>query len=185
MTTIVGISGSLRRDSLNSALLRAAVELVPAGTCLDVGDISQIPLYNGDIEAESGSPEAVTRLQDQLADADGILIVTPEYNALMPGVLKNAVDWLSRPTEEIARVFGGKPVALMGATMGGLGTMRAQQSWLPVLQAFRTRPWFGQQMLVSRAHELFGADGRLTDEPTRRRLENYLREFVAFVDGQA
>lgn len=183
MTSIVGISGSLRAGSLNSALLRAAAELMPAGSHLEIGDISGIPLYDGDVEAESGIPGSVRELKERLAVADGILIVTPEYNASLPGVLKNALDWLSRPGSDIPRVFGGKPVALMGATPGGLGTINAQQAWLPVLRAFRTRPWFGASMMVSRANELFDADGRLTDPATRERLENYLREFVAFVDG--
>lgn len=183
MTSIVGISGSLRAGSLNSALLRTAVELVPGGASIEIGDISGIPLYNGDVEAASGLPASVSSLKDRLADADGILIVTPEYNASIPGVLKNALDWLSRPGSDIARVFGGKPVAVMGATPGGLGTINAQQAWLPVLRAFRTRPWFGESMMVSRAHELFDADGRLADQATRERLEAYLRKFAAFVDG--
>jgi len=183
MINIVGISGSLRAASLNSALLSTAIELAPAGAHFEIGDISAIPLYNGDVEAESGLPDAVTSLKDQLAGADGLLIVTPEYNASMPGVLKNALDWLSRPGSDIARVFGGKPVAVMGATPGGLGTINAQQAWLPVLRAFRTRPWFGSSMLMSRAHELFDADGQLVDQATRERLEEYMREFVEFVDG--
>jgi len=183
MTSITGISGSLRAGSFNSALLRAAVDLAPAGARVEIGDIGAIPLYNGDVEAESGLPDAVTGLKDQLADADGLLIVTPEYNASMPGVLKNALDWLSRPGSDIARVFGGKPVAVMGATPGGLGTINAQQAWLPVLRAFRTRPWFGGSMMLSRAHELFDADGQLTDSATRERLEAYLQGFVAFIDG--
>lgn len=151
MTCIVGISGSLRAGSYNSALLRAAAELAPAGTTVEIGDISGIPLYNGDVEDESGLPPAVVELKNRLADADGIFIVTPEYNGSIPGVLKNAIDWLSRPGEDIPRVFGGKPVAIMGATPGGLGTLSAQQAWLPVLRAFRMRPWFGASMMVSRA----------------------------------
>ncbi|MBT8441865.1 MAG: NAD(P)H-dependent oxidoreductase [Gammaproteobacteria bacterium] len=181
MTRIVGVAGSLRKGSLNASLLRAAADLAPAGTHVEIGDIGEIPLYNGDVEAEFGLPAAVTTLKDQLAAADGILIVTPEYNGSMPGVLKNATDWLSRPTEDIARVFGDKPVALMGATMGGLGTIRAQQAWLPILKAFRMRPWFAQDMLVSRAHQLFDEDGQLTDEPTRAKLERFMQAFVEFI----
>jgi len=179
--TIVGIAGSLRRDSLNASLLRAAADLVPDDVRVDIGNIGGIPLYNGDVESESGLPAAVSGLKDLLAGADGILIVTPEYNGSMPGVLKNATDWLSRPADDIARVFGDKPVALMGATMGGLGTIRAQQAWLPILKAFRMRPWFAQDMLVSRAHQLFDKEGRLTDEPTRTKLQRFMQGFVEFI----
>ena len=184
MITIVGISGSLRRGSFNTALLRAAAEVAPEGVRVCSGDISDIPLYNGDVEAASGVPAAVTELKNQLIDADGILLVTPEYNGSMPGVLKNAIDWLSRPGDDIPKVFGGKPVAVMGATPGGLGTVNAQQAWLPVLKALRTRPWFGTPMTVSRAHTLFDEDGRLTDDATRERLTGCMQEFTAFVRRQ-
>ena len=181
MKRIVGIAGSLRKASLNAALLRAAADVVPASVRVEVGDIAGIPLYNGDTEDAAGLPEPVIRLKDQLAAADGIIFVTPEYNGSIPGVMKNATDWLSRPADDIPRVFGGKPVAIMGATMGRLGTIRAQQAWLPVLKAFRTRPWFAQDMLVSQAHELFDAEGRLTDEATRARLARFLQGFVEFI----
>src|SRR5438105_8926772 len=113
MTKIVGISGSLRRGSFNSALLWAAVELMPVGAELQIESIEGIPLYNGDVEAATGIPPRVAELKSAIAGADGLLLSTPEYNNSIPGVMKNAVDWLSRPGTDIKAVFGGKPVALM------------------------------------------------------------------------
>ena len=139
-STIVGISGSLRRGSFNSMLLRAAVELAPADAKIEVGSIREIPLYDGDVEAEQGIPKPVQALKDQIIAADGLLLVTPEYNNSIPGVFKNAIDWLSRPPADIARVFANRPVALMGATPGGGGTMLAQTAWLQVLRTLGTRP---------------------------------------------
>jgi NAD(P)H-dependent FMN reductase len=111
MISLVGISGSTRRASFNSALLRAAAAAMPAGAQLRIESIAAIPLYNGDEEAAHGIPEPVARLKDAIAAADGLLLVTPEYNNSLPGVAKNAIDWLSRPPADIGRVFGGKPVA--------------------------------------------------------------------------
>lgn len=102
MTTIIGIAGSLRTGSLNAALLRAAVTLMPPGTRLDIASIKGIPLYDGDVEDHEGIPPTVTALKDQIAAADGLLLVTPEYNNAMPGVFKNAIDWLSRPPADSA-----------------------------------------------------------------------------------
>ena len=118
MPTVIGIAGALRRGSYNAALLRAAVELAPAGLTIEVASIREIPLYDGDLEAEHGIPEPVRALKDRIAAADGLLLVTPEYNNSIPGVFKNAIDWLSRPATDIQRVFSGKPVGLMGATLG-------------------------------------------------------------------
>src|SRR5690606_30240343 len=129
MVELIGIAGSLRRGSFNRALLRAAERLAPQGTTIGVGSIEQIPLYDGDRERDDGTPPAVRALQDSIAAADGLLIATPEYNASMPGVLKNAIDWLSRPAKDIPRVFGGKAVALIGATPGRGGTRLSQTAW--------------------------------------------------------
>src|ERR671938_2109252 len=109
MTTIVGISGSTRRGSFNSSLLRALAAAAPKEVQVRIESIAAIPLYNGDEEAAHGVPEAVAKLKDAIASADGLLLVTPEYNNSIPGVTKNAIDWLSRPPSDIKRVFGGKP----------------------------------------------------------------------------
>src|SRR5437762_9071300 len=111
MVTLIGLSGSLRRGSFNASLLRAAVELMPEGSVLSVGTIRGIPLYDADVEAADGVPGLVETLKNAIAAADGLLVATPEYNNSMPGVMKNAIDWLSRPPSDIRRVFGSKPVA--------------------------------------------------------------------------
>lgn len=182
MTTLVGISGSLRRGSYNAALLRAAAELVPAGTTLEIVSIRDIPLYDGDVEASDGVPRAVTAAKDKIAAADGLLIVTPEYNNSMPGVLKNAIDWLSRPPADSARVFGAKPTAITGASPGRLGTVLSQTAWLPVLRALGVNTYAGSRLLVSSASSVFADSGELTDERVRTELTSFLKGFVEFVD---
>jgi chromate reductase, NAD(P)H dehydrogenase (quinone) len=133
MIKILGISGSLRRASYNGALLRAATRLMPDEATLETGSIRGIPLYDGDVEAQ-GIPPAVTSLKEAIVKAHGVLLVTPEYNNGIPGVFKNAIDWLSRPAADIKRVFGGKPFAVMGASPGPFGTVLSQAAWLPVLR---------------------------------------------------
>jgi len=177
MTKILGIAGSLRRGSFNAALLRAATELMPAGSSLDTGTIQDIPLYDFDLE-QKGIPQAVARLKEQIVAADGLLLVTPEYNNSIPGVFKNAIDWLSRPPSDAPRIFGGRAVTLIGASPGNFGTLSAQRAWLPVLRTLRTRPWFGAPLYVSGAAKVFDESGRLTDEGVRRRLAELLEGFV-------
>jgi NAD(P)H-dependent FMN reductase len=179
MVTITGISGSLRQGSLNSALLRAAADLMPEGSFLSIASIEGVPLYNGDDEAKSGLPAPVVALKESIAAADGLLLATPEYNNGIPGVFKNAIDWASRPSSDIARLFGGKPVAIMGASPGGFGTVLAQNGWLPVLHTLGTRHWSGGRLLVSRAGSAF-SEGDLVDDGVRERLREFLTKFVEF-----
>ena len=180
MTTLIGISGSLRRGSFNSALLHAATALVPDGARLEIADISAIPLYNYDVEVE-GIPPTVAQLKDQVAAADGLLICTPEYNNSIPGVLKNAIDWMTRPPDDVARVFHGRCVAVMGASPGPFGTILSQNAWLPVLRTLGTRSYFQSTLYVASAGKAFDANGILVDVAIRERLRKYLQGFAAFI----
>jgi NAD(P)H-dependent FMN reductase len=180
VTHIFGLSGSLRRHSFNSGLLRAAAELMPEGATLEIGSIAEVPLYNADIEAE-GIPAAVADLKDRAAAADALLLATPEYNNGIPGVFKNAIDWLSRPNKDIARIFGGKPVAVIGASPGNFGTILSQAAWLPVLRTLGADFWAGGRLMVPHAGQSFDAEGNLTDDAIRERLAAYLRGFVASI----
>lgn len=184
MTTIVGLCGSLRRGSFNRMLLRAVAEAAPPGTVINPQSIREIPLYDGDVEEEQGVPPAVQRLKARIAEADGLLIVTPEYNNSIPGVLKNAIDWLSRPPTDIPRVFRGRPVAVVGATTGSGGTALSQAAWLPVVRFLGMRPWFEGGVLVSDAGRVFGSDGRVTDAATGQRIRTFLEGFAAFTAAQ-
>jgi NAD(P)H-dependent FMN reductase len=177
---IVGLSGSLRAGSYNAALLRGAAGLMPEGAELSIASIRGIPLYDGDAEAANGIPPQVKELKDAIAAAQGLLLVTPEYNNSMPGVFKNAIDWLSRPAADIKRVFGGKPVALIGASPGGFGTILSQDAWLSVLRTLGTKPWFAGRLMVSRAANVFDASGKITDAAVQEQLRQFLVGFVKF-----
>ena len=181
MATIIGLCGSLRRESFNLMLLRAAIASAPQGTSIEMESIREIPLYDGDVEASQGVPASVQRLKDRISSADGLLIATPEYNNSIPGVLKNAIDWLTRPPDDIARVFRGKPVALMGATPGMGGTMLSQTAWLPVLRTLGTRPWFEARLQISSAKKVFDSDGRVIDEAAQELIRKFVEGFAAFV----
>lgn len=182
MTTILGLSGSLRRASFNAALLRTAAELTPEGVTIRIGSIREVPLYDRDLEDEAGLPGAVQILQDQLANADGLLMVTPEYNNGVPGVFKNAIDWMSRGPG--LKRFVGKPVTVIGASSGKFGTILSQAHWLPVLRTLRMRTWLDGRLMVSRAGDLFDADGNLSDEKTRQRLADFIAGFADFIRGE-
>ena len=177
MITIVGLSGSLRKQSYNSSLLRPATEFIPEGDRLTIETIRGI--YDGDLEAE-GIPEPVLRLKESIASADGLLLVTPEYNNSIPGVFKNAIDWLSRPPSDVPRIFRGKPVAIIGVSPGGFGTILSQNAWLPVLRTLRADHWSEGRLLVSKASDMFSEDGRLTDEKIKGQLREFVHGFFAY-----
>jgi NAD(P)H-dependent FMN reductase len=178
---IVGISGSLRRGSFNTSLLHAAAEVAPAGTTIEVRTIHGIPLYDADVENGPGIPQAVKTLKDDIASSDGLLLVTPEYNNSLPGVFKNAIDWLSRPDSDIARVFRGRPVAIVGASPGRFGTTLSQSAWLPVIRTLGMRPWFDERLLVFEARKMFDESGKLIDAHTRERMVKFVQGYCAFV----
>lgn len=181
MTKLLGISGSLRAKSFNTALLRAAQGLTGAGVSLEAATLQGVPLYDGDDEAQHGTPEAVRALKDRILASDGLLLVTPEYNGGIPGVFKNAVDWLSRPTPGLPDVFRDRPVAVIGASPGGFGTIQSQNHWLPVLRVLGVRHWNGGRLLVSRAASVFDDQGQLTDAAVQRQLAEFVEGFAAYV----
>jgi chromate reductase len=181
MATILGLSGSLRAGSLNSALLRAAVNEMPNGAALEIGSIKGIPLYDGDVEASQGLPDAALKLKERIVATDGLLLVTPEYNNSLPGVFKNAIDWLSRPDSDIERVFRGRPVGVIGASPSRFGTLLSQTAWLPVLKTLGTAVYFGGRLQVSQANKVFDGNGALIDERIREQLKKYLAGFAEFV----
>lgn len=181
MSTIVGIAGSVRERSYNRSLLRAAKELAPDGVTIEIASIRGIPLYDGDAEKADGIPEAVTALKEKIIAADGLLLVTPEYNNSIPGVFKNAIDWLSRPPGDIARVFHDRAVGLIGATPGRGGTTLAQAAWLPVLRTLGTRLYTRGQLQVAGAGDVFDDDGAIVDPKVRELLAKYVEGFAAFV----
>jgi NAD(P)H-dependent FMN reductase len=179
MTKILGLSGSLRAGSFNTALLRAAAGLMPPGATLELATLHGVPLYDGDSEERDGIPAAVTALKEKMIASDGVLLATPEYNNSLPGVLKNGIDWLSRPPADIARVFAGRPIAVIGASPGNFGTILAQNAWLPVLRTLGMQPWFGGRLMVSRAGQVFNPAGELADDKAKAQLQKFLQGFVA------
>lgn len=171
---ILGISGSLRKGSYNSAALRAASGLMPAGSSLEIFDLAGIPVYDEDVKAQ-GYPEPVQKLREKIAAADGLLFATPEYNYSVSGVLKNAIDWASRPPEQ---PFNEKPVAIMGASGGTLGTARAQyhlrQIGIFLNMRFVNKP----EVMIAAAHTKFDAAGNLTDEATKGFIKDLMASLV-------
>jgi len=183
MISILGISGSLRAKSYNTSLLRAAQNLRVADVTLEITTLHGIPLYDGDVEERSGLPQCVSDLKERICASDGLLLATPEYNNGIPGVFKNAIDWLSRPPADIPKVFGDRPVAMIGASPGGFGTILAQTSWLAVLRVLGMRQWTGGRLLVSRASHVFDASGAITDEAVHKQLLEFVRGFAQFVQS--
>jgi chromate reductase len=176
---VAGFAGSLRKASFNRALLRAAVELAPAGMTIEVLEIGAIPLYDADVEA-GGDPAPVAEVKMGVGAADGLLIATPEYNLGVPGVTKNVIDWASRPPRK--SVLDGKPVAVMGATPGMGGTARGQSQLRQAFVFTNSYAMPQPEVLVRRASEMFDADGRLTDEATREHLAKFLVAFAAWIE---
>lgn len=176
---ILGISGSLRKESFNTKLLRTAQELAPAGIMITRFDIAPIPLYNDDV-FQQGHPPDVARFRDAIRAADALLIATPEYNYSVPGVLKNAIDWASRPPSE--NPFGGKPAAIMGASTGRGGTMRSQYHLRQVLVGLDLHVVNRPEVAVQTAADKFDATGTLTDERTRNQVKALVEALVAWTN---
>ena len=168
--TVLGICGSLRAGSYNKAALRTAIELKPLGMTIETADIGSFPLYNEDVRAQ-GFPPPVERFRRQIVAADGLLFVTPEYNYSISGVLKNAIDWASRPPDQ---PFAGKPVAIMGAGAGMAGTARAQYDLRRCCVFLDMHPLNKPEVLIGQAQTKFDADGRFTDEVGRGLIRDLL-----------
>lgn len=178
---ILAISGSLRRGSYNTALLRELQSCLPASVNFTLASIADIPLYNFDDEQEKGLPEAVVALKLQIKNCDGLIISTPEYNHGIPGVLKNAIDWCTRPNGDGPKLFGGRKVGIIGASGGRLGSAFAQTAWLPVLRYLNTHNYFGKQLFVGSAYQSFDSEGTVTDDDLRQHIKSYAEGFCAFL----
>ncbi len=172
---ILGIVGSLRKQSYNRGLLEAALNLLPENCTLEIVDLANIPLYNED--TEKNSPHAVVQLKEKIRTANAIIIATPEYNYSIPGVLKNGIDWTSRPFEE--NPWDNKPVALMGASLSILGTSRAQYHLRQVCLALNMRTLNKPELMVGNAKEKFDAEGRLIDPKTKQKVGELLVALMA------
>ncbi|HVH76098.1 MAG TPA: NADPH-dependent FMN reductase [Stellaceae bacterium] len=168
--SVLGICGSLRKASFNRATLNTAIELKPPGMAIEVAEIGDIPLYNEDVRAQ-GFPPPVERLRRQIAAADALLFVTPEYNYSMSGVLKNAIDWASRPPEQ---PFAGKPVAITGAAAGMGGTARAQYDLRRSCVFLDMHPVNKPEVFIGQAQTKFDAEGRLLDEAAKGFIRDLL-----------
>ncbi len=174
---VLGLSGSLRSGSYNTAALRAAQELAPPGMTIDTFGLAPVPLYNEDVKAQ-GYPAPVAELRQRVKEADGVLLVTPEYNYSVSGVLKNAIDWISRPPDQ---PFDGKPIAVMGASMGLLGTARAQYHLRQMFVFMNGYVLNRPEVMIAQAQNKFDAAGKLTDQTTRDMLGLLLTSFAAWV----
>ncbi len=176
---ILGIAGSLRRKSYNRAALRAAQQLVPDGAVLDVFELDGIPVFSEDDERQP--PAKIVELKQRIRDADAVLMVTPEYNYSIPGGLKNAIDWVSRPYGDNA--WAGKPVAIMGASTGRLGTARAQYHLRQVFVFLNMLAVNQPEVMIGNAAEHFDTEGNLTREPTKELIRQLLGNLVTWTRG--
>ncbi len=175
---LIAVSGSLRKNSFNTRLAGLMAEVVPDGVALESLTLHGIPLYDGDLEESEGIPAAVEALRGRIKAADGLILVTPEYNAGMPGVLKNALDWLTRPGEEMKPTFGGRKTAIAGATPGAWGTAFAQAGALINLRQLGCELYPGY-LRVSKAGDRFDEGG--ADDKLREQVAGWLEGFAAFV----
>ena len=175
----MGIAGSLRRGSYNRGLINAAHELAPPSMTIVVFPLDEIPLYDADYDADHLRPPEVTQMKQTVAECDALLIATPEYNHGVPGVLQNAIDWASRPG--LTSPLAGKPVAIMGASAGAIGTARAQQQLKLVLMSTLALVMPHAGVLVVHAADKFDASGALVHEPTRQFLAKFLKDLEAWV----
>jgi chromate reductase len=180
MVNVVTISGSLRKGSFNSALQRTLPALAPAGMKLtQAPPYDSFPLYNADVQNSSGFPEAVKTFADAIRKADGVIIVTPEYNYSVPGALKNAIDWVSRVEDQ---PFNHKPVAIQSATGGPLGGARMQYHMRSILVFLNAHTFNTPEIFVGSAHTKFNEKLELTDEPTRKFVAMQLEAFEKFIE---
>jgi chromate reductase, NAD(P)H dehydrogenase (quinone) len=175
---VVAICGSLRAGSYNRMLLRHLAARAGDGVTVEIVELRGIPVYDGDLETRAFPPE-VTAFKDRIARCDALVIGSPEYNWSLPGALKNAIDWASRPGSDIPRVFGGRPTGLVGATPGPGGTRMAQVAWLPVLRTLGTS-FFPDSLFVPQAGSVFDASGAMVDPKTAQYAEKWMTKFVAF-----
>lgn len=175
---VLGLAGSLRAGSYNRALLDAAATLAPERMSIETFDLAPLPLYNADLDTDGERPAAAQKLKDAIAEADALLVASPEYNHSVPGVLKNAIDWASRPGFD--SVLKGKPIALMGASKSAVGTARAQEHLKPIFDATLSRVMPHRGVVVAAAHKKFDAEGHLIDGVTQQHVASFLESFRAF-----
>jgi chromate reductase len=173
---VLGISGSFRQASFNTALLHTAIDLAPSGMEIEILEYRDLPFYDEDVRAK-GYPEVVQRFRERIAESDGLLIATPEYNYSVPGPLKNAIDWASRPPHQ---PFGGKPLGIMGASSGLGGTARAQAHLRQIASTVDLHVLNKPEVYVRSAGDKI-ADGRISDEPTRKVISDFMTAYEKWV----
>jgi chromate reductase len=175
---VLGVPGSLRRASYNRSLLRTAIELSPPTLAIETYEIGTLPFFDVDVEAE-GDPPPVQAFKERVRQADALLLVTPQYNGAYPGLLKNALDWASRPPRR--GVLEGKPVAIMGTGTGSSGTRGAQEALRPVLGRVGAMVLAEPEVIIPRAQTVFDEQGTLRDPPTREQVRQFMAAFAAWL----